>query len=256
VRQNDAENLEKRLNELGESCDALNARDKNGDSPLHVAVSLKAVEIIRLLKKFGADLHTRNKRSASCVVLATHAGDCEMVKELLSLGAFVNDTDAQGNSLANIAAIRGDIKMLQTLQERRANFLSRNYDDGTIPIMNAIKNQRDEAFDFLKTLDVDSKVFHINRTRDGKTALHLAVQLAYKPALDFFLALPIAAKLLNEEDELGETPLHLAARNGDRDLIFHMKNAGAEIDKKNKNGQAAVDLVEKESLKKLLSPST
>ena len=95
VRQNDAENLEKRLNELGESCDALNARDKNGDSPLHVAVSLKAVEIIRLLKKFGADLHTRNKRSASCVVLATHAGDCEMVKELLSLGAFVNDTDAQ-----------------------------------------------------------------------------------------------------------------------------------------------------------------
>jgi len=119
VRQNDAENLEKRLNELGESCDALNARDKNGDSPLHVAVSLKAVEIIRLLKKFGADLHTRNKRSASCVVLATHAGDCEMVKELLSLGAFVNDTDAQGNSLANIAAIRGDIKMLQTLQVLR-----------------------------------------------------------------------------------------------------------------------------------------
>lgn len=116
VRQNDAKNLEKRLTELGESNDVLNARDKNGDTPLHIAVSLNAVEIIRLLRKFGADLHARNKRSASCVVLATHAGDCEMVNELLTLGAFVNDTDAQGNSLANIAASRGDLKMLHTLQ--------------------------------------------------------------------------------------------------------------------------------------------
>lgn len=122
--------------------------------------------------------------------------------------------------------------------------------------MNAIKNQRDEAFAFLKDLDVDSKVFHINRMRDGKTALHLAVQLAYKPALDFFLTLPIATKLLNEEDEQGETPLHLAARSGNRDLIFQLKNAGADVEKKNKKEQTAADLAEKESLKKLLSAST
>jgi len=122
--------------------------------------------------------------------------------------------------------------------------------------MNAIKNKRDAAFDFLKDLDVDSKVFHINRTRDGKTALHLAVQLAYKPALDFFLALPIAEKLLNEEDEEGETPLHLAARGGDRDVIFQLKNNGADLEKKNKKEQTAADLVEKESLKKMLSPPT
>jgi len=252
VRENDVKRLEECLGQLDESSDAVNARDAGGDTPLHVAVAANNVPLIRLLKKCGADLHARNKKSASCVVVATHAGDCDLVKELLSLGAFANDTDALGNSLANIAAIRGDIAMLGTLQESRANFLSRNYDDGTIPIMNAILNQRDEAFHFLKSLDVDPKVFHINRTRAGKTALHLAVELEYQPALDFFLALPIAAKLVNEADEEGESPVHQAARAAQQHLLLRLKEAGADLSHANKNGQTAADVAQSSALKQLL----
>ena len=249
VRQNDLKRMEECLTS---STSLIDAQDRNGDSPIHVAVSLANVEAIRMLRRFGADIHSRDKKYASCVVKAVQQSNYEMVKELLTHGAFVNDTDASGNTLANIAAIKGDEAMLGVLQDNKASFLSRNYVDGTIPIMNAIKNKRAEAFEFLKNLDVEPKVYHIHHCRAGKTALHYAIELQYEPALNFFLSLSTAAKLVNEVDQEGDSALHYAARIGDVSLIQRLKSLGAELSLTNKAGQTAADLAQSSSAKNIL----
>ena len=64
-----------------------NAKDKNGSTPLHIAVSNGQKDIIELLIANGADVNARDKADHTPLSLATNRGHTEIVELLLKYWA-------------------------------------------------------------------------------------------------------------------------------------------------------------------------
>ncbi|MGO9087180.1 MAG: ankyrin repeat domain-containing protein [Candidatus Sulfotelmatobacter sp.] len=71
----------------------------------------------------------------------------------------------------------------------------------------------------------------------GETPLHLAAKWGHKEILAFLLA---SQADVNAETESGDTPLHYAAENGEKEVAALLLASNAEIDARNKWGQTAL----------------
>lgn len=79
-------------------------------------------------------------------------------------------------------------------------------------------------------------------TKDGNTALHLAVKERKKDCARLLLASGGNANVRNNLD--GETPLHIAAAVGDEQMVKLLLQKGANKDIRNNLGRTAYDLAE------------
>lgn len=83
---------------------ALNARDGNGRTPIHVAAFARQREAIRLLVKAGADINLLDKDRYDAVTIASVADDEETLRTLLALGASAKQVTSRYDGTALIAA--------------------------------------------------------------------------------------------------------------------------------------------------------
>jgi ankyrin repeat protein len=77
-------------------------------------------------------------------------------------------------------------------------------------------------------------------TKDGNTALHLAVEERRRDCARLLLASGAKADIRNNGD--GDTPLHIAAGLGDENMVKLLLHKGANKDIRNKNGKIAYDI--------------
>ena len=82
----------------------LNARDRHGRTPLHVATFARQRDAIRLLAKQGANLEFLENDRYDAVTIAAVAGDEETLRTLLALGASAKLTTSRYDGTALIAA--------------------------------------------------------------------------------------------------------------------------------------------------------
>ncbi len=82
----------------------LNALDRNGRTPLHVATFAKQPEAIRLLAKAGANLNALDSDRYDAVTIASVADDENTLKLLLQLGASARQVTSRYDGSALIAA--------------------------------------------------------------------------------------------------------------------------------------------------------
>jgi hypothetical protein len=75
---------------------AREAKDWEGNRPLHQAAALGKVEIMQLLKKSGASLQARNNAGQTPLAVAAQNAQVEAVKWLLEMGANPKFADNQG----------------------------------------------------------------------------------------------------------------------------------------------------------------
>ena len=75
-------NLSAVMESLAESCDTLEERTTNGDTPLHVAVRSGSRRIVRALVDAGADVHATNSTGATGYDIAQTRGDERICKYL------------------------------------------------------------------------------------------------------------------------------------------------------------------------------
>ena len=191
---------------------ALEARDKNGESPLHRAVASGTDEIIKHLVDRGADVHAVNKRGQTplLVSLARHRSNL-----LLKHKPDVQQADGDGNTPLHLA-----IYNPRNAQETFYDPLPFSTDDvsfllkagadihsrdkqGNTPLHVAAAEDRYEIAELL--IKEGSKVNSTNVR--GQTCLHMA---SYSGALDIVEMLVAYGADLNVVDELGCTPLHVA----------------------------------------------
>ncbi|XXG69239.1 hypothetical protein AAC387_Pa06g2161 [Persea americana] len=79
--------------------------------------------------------------------------------------------------------------------------------------------------------------------KEGQNALHLAVRKKSEAVLQNLITRPESQKIINEPDEEGNTPMHLATKTDSKEiveLLFHCE--GVDLAVTNKNGLTALDM--------------
>ncbi|MEC9066659.1 ankyrin repeat domain-containing protein [Pelagerythrobacter marinus] len=120
VRDRDGTAVTEALSQPGSV--VVNARDiTSGESALHIVTERRDAVWIRFLTQKGANPNVRDKRGNSPLSLAVSLGFVEGAKELIEAGARVDETNATGETPLIVAIHRRDTAMVETLLENGAS---------------------------------------------------------------------------------------------------------------------------------------
>ena len=176
--------------------------------------------------------------------------DVEAVRYFLDAGWDVNErTRVRNQTILHIAAKHGDPKVVQFLVGRGAH-VNIQESDGVTPLMVACMENRPKNVKALLDLSADPTIAR----KDGLTPLHVATMpskgnvgnvllinlLVEHGGADVNAQIPFAAK--NDYIIAGNTPLHFAVHNKQKDAIAALTKHGADWDIKNAEGMSAADI--------------
>jgi ankyrin repeat protein len=147
----------------------VNAKDKLGETPLHIAAVRGYNEITSLLIDEGANVNTRNKHGLTPLHAAAWSDHKETAELLIAKGAQINAKDADGVTPLHVSALSGAKKTVTLLIDKGADINARNK-DGMTPLHAAALTGQKEAVELLinKGADINAK------NKKGVTPLQLA----------------------------------------------------------------------------------
>jgi ankyrin repeat protein len=179
-----------------------NLCDQDGETALHYAVRQGQLKISELLLSWGAKDEAKDVCGRTAIHLATINGNEELLRELLMHTADPNIKCKDGMTALHYAAYEGFEHLISILLEYGANVAAKDK-FGKTALHNAIrKGHRGTALALLDWCNEDG-----NRASTGKSR---------------------TSKVINEEDNLGLTPLHYAASKN-LDLVSDLVNRGADL---------------------------
>lgn len=186
-------------------------------TPLLLAMDTN-VNTLRLLLEKGASPDTPFERGYTPLMLTAWTGRVEFTRALLEHNAQVNfrigedSSFAPGFSATTYAAYFGHAEVLQTLADFGAS-LSQPTKSGSMPI-NLVKDVAT-----LRVMLQHRKRFDLNhQDEDGNTLLHESVRRG-DGSHDLVKLLINSGASLNIQNGNGLTPLTIAARNNDKDIV-------------------------------------
>ncbi|KAG7264108.1 hypothetical protein CRUP_020785 [Coryphaenoides rupestris] len=182
---------------------SINYQDSDGFSALHHAALSGTVELLSLLLDAQATVDIRDVNGMRPLHYAAWQGKADSVLVLLRAGAAVNLPSQDGQVPLHLAAQYGHYEVSEMLLQHQSNPC----------LMNKMK----------------------------KTPLDLACEFGRVKVTQLLLSSNMVTSLLEGEgrdpqDSASTTPLHLAARNGHRDVIRLLLKAGIDINRTTKAG--------------------
>lgn len=147
----------------------INAKDKSGEAPLHIAAVRGYRQITSLLIAEGADINTRDARKLTPLHAAAWGDHKETVALLIAKGANINARDEDGVTPLHVSALSGGHKTMALLINKGADINARNK-YGMTPLHAAALAGQKEAAKLLidKGADVNAK------NNEGVTPLQVA----------------------------------------------------------------------------------
>jgi ankyrin repeat protein/beta-lactamase regulating signal transducer with metallopeptidase domain len=224
----------------------INSAQADGWTALHYSARVGTNDIAELLISKGADVNAKTVRGETSVHLAVVQNRRDTVKLLLSKGAEV--------STIQLAAYLGDLAKVKSFIEKG---ISVNTQDGywPTPLQAAAAAGQREVAEFL--ISKGALVNAEAAAQGGTTALHYAALGGSKEVVELLIskgavidardknglkALPPAAMVnymgmvklftaseANAKDKDGWTPLHYAARSGQKDVVLLLIDHGADV---------------------------
>ncbi|XP_034448582.1 caskin-2-like isoform X3 [Hippoglossus hippoglossus] len=169
---------------------------------------------------------------------AALTGTSELLSALLEAQASVDVKDSNGMRPLHYAAWQGKAESVLMLLRSGASVNGVSL-DGHIPLHLAAQYGHDEVSEML--LQHQSNPCLVNKAK--KTPLDLACEFGRVKVAQLLLSSNMVVALLEGErkeptDSAFTTPLHLAARNGHKDIIRLLLQAGIDINKTTKSGTA------------------
>uniref|UniRef100_A0A669BCF1 Transient receptor potential cation channel, subfamily A, member 1b n=1 Tax=Oreochromis niloticus TaxID=8128 RepID=A0A669BCF1_ORENI len=201
--------------------DIINLTDGACQTPLHRATIFDHTELAEYLISLGADINSTDCKGNSPLLLATSCGAWKTVALLLSKGANVNVRDKCGCNFLHLAILQP--KGLKNLPEEVLQLnsvkalLSCEDNEGCTPLHYAC---RLGIHDSVKNmLGLSGQLGLACKSKDKKSALHFAAQYGRINTCHRLLESITDSRLLNEGDERGLTPLHLASKEGHTKVV-------------------------------------
>lgn len=165
------------------------------------------------------------------LISAAYQDDTTTVLSLINRGMDANSVDPAGNSLLHVAARNGNDNLVSGLIKLKANPNARNR-SGDTPLMLAVYSGKEAAAKALLAGGAQ-----INQ--DGWAPLHYAVYAEQTEMVSLLLSkgAKVDARAPNQQ-----TPLMLAAKNGNIEIARTLLNAKADPSLKDQHGETALSL--------------
>ena len=253
------------------ACTARTQIEKSGATPLYDAARIGTAENVKSLVTFGADVNAATTKGLTALHQAAARGNLDMVKELVQAGADVNAIaengrtpifyaaergkastvnyllekkaeinldDENGVTPLHLAAASGNVALVKFMVTRKANFAATANDGVTVLIAGA---KYPEIVKFLA-----DKMPNVNGVdKNGNSVMHLCAETADEETIRKLLYYSAKEDLPNKK---GETPILLAARAGNVDLVKRLLNMNVKVTQK------IVDEAKTQEIKDLLTP--
>ena len=204
-------------------CGSERARQERGDSSAQGRIQEQETPVIAALAKGGADLNARDKNGRTPLHRAASSNRApEVSAALLKAGANPNARDKQKKTPLHGAASRQkDLAVIYSLLKAGAAPNARD-GDGYTPLHAAVFNKNPAVTAALLKSGADPNI----QNTYGQTPLHIAADNA---SLAVIAALLKGGANPNVPDEFDDTPLHIAAANSeDPAIVAALLRAGAD----------------------------
>ncbi|MCI4391488.1 hypothetical protein PGIGA_G00135150 [Pangasianodon gigas] len=212
---------ERRMDEI------INIRDAANQTPLHRATLFDHVELTKYLVSKGADIDCVDCKGFTPLLLATTSSAWKTVSFLLSKGADFRIKDKTGRNFLHLVIFQP--KGLKNLPEHILQnkevweLMSEEDYEGCTPLHYACKLG---IHDSVKNM-LGFKISLGRKSKEKKSALHFAAEYGRINTCLRLLETIRDSRLLNEGDENGLTPLHLASRGGHIKVVDLLLRRGA-----------------------------
>ncbi|XP_052426864.1 caskin-2 isoform X8 [Carassius gibelio] len=177
----------------------VNYQDQDGFSALHHAALTGTTDLLSLLLESQATVDIKDSNGMRPLHYAAWQGKADSVLMLLRAGASVNGASQDGQIPLHLAAQYGHYEVSEMLLQHQSNPCT------------------------------------VNKAK--KTPLDLACEFGRHKVTQLLLSSNMVVALL-EGNGRDNTPLHLAARNGHKDIIRLLLKAGIDINRTTKSGTA------------------
>ena len=257
----------------------VNARNKEGVTPLAIAIQKGDVLTARLLAARGANIHTQDTHGQSPLTLAL-ASETEMTEAVIN-SVNVLSQDSDGNTPLHIAIITdASLSKIQYIVSLMDDVNTRNRNGNSALFLATLKN-RQKVGELLLAKNAD--IFSANTNNNsplrlalryggtvqewiitsrsinakdgsGNSVLHYAAEWQYSKAIENLLA---KGADIHARNANGETPLFSAAKTDNPEIIQLIVNGGADVNARDNLGSSAIHMAVRwdaaKSIKKLIS---
>jgi len=213
---------------------SVNATDKEGQTPLHIAAFYGYIDVAMFLLDSGALLEAMDKNRKTPLCTAVWEGRGDITKFFLERNADVEVKNILQSTPLLLAAWRGHEDIVRYLLEHNADIEARNYYQETA-LIRAATSSRTHIVKLLLQHNASSSVVDV----EGRSALHKAaiVEVAQ-------LLLEANPQLINLQDLKGFTPLHSVVFQNQLDLVKLYIKYGADLMQKDKVGRTPIDIAQ------------
>ncbi|KAJ0405399.1 hypothetical protein ATCC90586_009438 [Pythium insidiosum] len=205
----------------------------------------KAVEALVNHQDVKINWHCPQSYGATALIAATANGHIDVVQILLEKGAALGELKTPDrNSPLHEAAIRDQPEImsmiLRRIQEMSNQAVPSSLIDlqnqfGNTPLHNAARTGSVECVAYLLEAGARADLKNVN----GSLALHHACYCD-KPNLRIVKRLVEAGSDVNHQDNQGFTPLMVAAKKNQTDIIDYLRSHGADVQARNQFGEDAM----------------
>ena len=213
----------------------VNARNKNGDSVLYLAITKNKKDVGDLLLSKGADIFASNTENNSPLRIAlTQGGE---VQDWLITSRTLNTTDGAGNTPLHYAAEWKLDDALLGLIQKGANVNAVN-SNGESALFSAVKADSPSTINILVENGIITDT-RSNLTRDhlGNTPLHYAVKWN---ALQGAQAVMTLGFDVNAQNLSGKTALSDCCRSGKKEMAILLISNGANVNATDVTGRTVL----------------
>ena len=211
----------------------IEARDKDGWTPLHLVTHSGTADKVQALIKAGANTEARMEEGWTPLHSAVMFGSADSVQALIKAGGDIEARAEEGWTPLHMAASLGKVDAVQSLVKAGANIEARA-EKGWTPLHAASEGVANEWQALMADVNIEA------RTKGGWTPpLHWTADHSIAGAVQVLVK---AGANTEARTENGETPLHVAAIFSSGNAMTALLDAGANPRARNDEGKIPYDL--------------